>query len=235
MDSKLCMQIQAKIKLPTEIFDEILVKAIDFEQAITLKRYYVANRIYNPDIHNWYYAALNGNLEIVKFIYEKCKGHCSKYIMDWAAEFGHLEILKWLYEKGLECGYMTMWYAVRYNHLDIVKWLHEKNENLSINMMHNAAECGHLEIVRWLHNNTIELYIDSAMYYAAINGHLEIMKFLYENVSERYTMEDAAEYGNLEIVKFLYNQGECCSQDAIDIADENGYNEIVEFLRENRN
>ena len=43
---------------------------------------------------NW--AAINGHLELVKFLHKNRKEGCTEYAMDLAAKYGHSEVVKWL-------------------------------------------------------------------------------------------------------------------------------------------
>lgn len=66
---KLYLKIQGKCNLPNEIFDNILIKLGNFKLAIQLKNEYVINKLYNPKIHTWNYAASNGYLHVIRWLH----------------------------------------------------------------------------------------------------------------------------------------------------------------------
>ena len=43
------------------------------------------------------YAAMNGYLELLQWLYENRNERCSARAMDYAARNGHFEIVKWFY------------------------------------------------------------------------------------------------------------------------------------------
>jgi len=107
----------------------------------------------------WNACAVNGHLEIVKFLHENRTEGCTKWAMNQAAENGHLEVVKFLHENRTE---------------GCTKWA-----------MNEAAENGHLEIVKFLHENRTEGCTEWAMNKAAKNGHLEVVKFLHKNYNKK--------------------------------------------------
>ena len=52
------------MKLHTEITDLILLHIHDFHLAIKLNNKYVINKLYDSNIHTWYYASHFGYLEL---------------------------------------------------------------------------------------------------------------------------------------------------------------------------
>ena len=82
------------MRLPIELVEEIVlftgfVKVVEIFPKIA---HYVYRKKYNL---KW--AVINGDLEIVKWLYHNRKEGCTTDVMIWAVEYGHLEILKWLH------------------------------------------------------------------------------------------------------------------------------------------
>ena len=137
------------MRLPIEIQEKILQNLM-FEQVIRLSNY-VAKKLHNPKIHTWNYAAMNGHLEVVKWLHEFRSEGCTKDAINLAACNGHLEVMKWLHENRTEG--RTKWamsYAASNGHLEIVKWLHENKYEGCTQAMDYATRNDHLEIVEYL-------------------------------------------------------------------------------------
>ena len=112
-------------KLPQEIISLIFLET-DFETCIKNGRLYEANKLFDPEKHNWLSASSNGHLEVVKFLHEHRKEGCTTNAMDLASREGHLEIVKFLHEHRKEgCTTRAMNWASLGGHLEIVKFLHE--------------------------------------------------------------------------------------------------------------
>jgi len=173
-----------------------------------IKSFYRLNIPFNYHLCHIDLAALNGNLEIIKWLHENKKS-CTKHAMDNAAEKGHLEVVKWLHENRKEgCTKYAMNSAATFGHLEVVKWLHEnRKEGCTKTAMDLAAGNGDMEVVKWLHENRKEGCTTDAMDIASENGHLEIVKWLYYNRKEGctlYSIKGAVRNGHIEIVKWLY-------------------------------
>ena len=70
------------------------------------------------------FAAMNGHLDVVKWLHENRKEGCTINAMDWGAKFGHLDIVIWLHDNRTEgCTTNAMDWAGGYGHLEVVKWL----------------------------------------------------------------------------------------------------------------
>ena len=177
------------MQLPTELVEEIYC-SLPFEKVILISDY-AANKIYDHKSHSCDWAAENGHLEVIKWLYKNCKefrGHNHVFL---AAKNGHLEVIKWFHENydnlrnnenitcevkdGEICIPLMLWMMVTYDFGGIV-W--------SASNMDVAAENGQLEVVKWLHENRTEGCTEKAMGWAAYNGHLEVVKWLYENDAE---------------------------------------------------
>jgi ankyrin repeat protein len=110
--------------------------------------------------------AAEGNLEIVKYLVEKCIS-CNVDIrawneeaLTWAARYGHLEVVKYLAEECNVDAYVFDEYALRHacsnGHLEVVKYLVEK--------------CG----------SNAHIWNDAVIDFAYRNGHADVVKYLEE-------------------------------------------------------
>lgn len=112
--------------------------------------------------NTWHWAAVFGDLELIKKLHILDKDNYSTLTMDLAAGNGHLEIVKYLHENGYKGSSLTMNLAVMDNQLEIVKYLYEiKNIN-----------------------------VDEAMFLARYNGYFKIMKFLENNKTNDLCIEN---------------------------------------------
>ena len=69
------------MNLPTEIIDRILVIHNDFNTAVSLKNEYVIKKLYDKNKHTWNWAAENGCLDVVKWLYTNTsKGNVTRAI-----------------------------------------------------------------------------------------------------------------------------------------------------------
>ena len=124
---------------------------------------YIPCKDYNPqyfyyenhkDGYNIYdcairYAALGGNMEIVKLMIEKGATDFNE-TMYHTAKRGHIEIVKLMIEKGATDFNFCMYGAARFGNMDILKLMIEKgatNFNWALN---RASYGGHTEIVEYL-------------------------------------------------------------------------------------
>jgi Ankyrin repeats (3 copies) len=122
------------------------------------------------------FAALGGNMEIVKLMIEKGSTDFN-WAMRYAAEGGNMEIVKLMIEKG----------AIGFN-----------------SAMLDASEGGHMEIVKLMMEKGAT-YFDWAMARAAEGGHMEIVKFMIKKEAKEFNwaMASAAYGGQMEIVDYL--------------------------------
>src|SRR6476661_2624364 len=139
--------------LPIEL-QLLILEKLPFEKVVGID-HIVDKKLYVESIHTWNWAAMNGHLNVIKWLHENKKEGCTTRAMDWAADHGHLEIVKWLHENRKEgCTTGAMDRAATNSHLEVVKWLHEnRKEGCTTWAIDCAAVNGHLEIVKWLHEN----------------------------------------------------------------------------------
>ncbi|GAB9470658.1 hypothetical protein Gpo141_00007898 [Globisporangium polare] len=185
-------------------------------------------------------AALNGHLNIVKWIDENLEPCYAEFAMYGAATNGHLEVIQWLHANRHELITADVMDAAAINgHTEIVQWFHaNRSEGCSSLAIDGAAGNGHLQLVKWLYVNRREGWSEGAIEQAAANGHLDVLTWLHENGSLGFcasTMDIAAAANHLGIVKWLHgSRTEGCTTDAMDEAAKNDHLEVVKWLHENR-
>lgn len=193
--------------LPGEIQEHILLFT-NFESCINNENYRIAKKLFLPEIHTWFWAASNGNLEVIKWLHiNEIKGYRDT-VISFAARNGHLDIVKWLLDNvSKNCTYgittLAIYYASCNGHFEVVKWLHSIGKICSTNAIDGAASSGHLNIVKFLHLNSSIGCTTFAIDLAAENGHLEVVEWLHINRTEGYTKHAVTYAKNPEIVKFL--------------------------------
>ena len=189
-----------------------------------------------------YFAATNGNLDMIQWLFNQNFQPPSSCI-DEAAANGHLTLLNWYAQHcpDLIGSSTAMNFAAEYGHLEIMTWLHShrKSEPPTSLAMEFAARSGYLNILCWLQQHYPQIECTtSAMNFAAGNGFLEIVEWLHINRTEGCTksaMDRAATNGHLNVVKWLHShRSEGCTTNAMDCAAERGHLEIVQWLHYNR-
>ncbi|OWZ01920.1 hypothetical protein PHMEG_00026612 [Phytophthora megakarya] len=171
-------------------------------------------------------AAMNGHLDVVKWLHEMRTEGCSVDAMDAGALYGHADVVQSI--QGM--------YNIRNGrHLNVVQWLHNNTSaGCTTEAMDKAATNGHFKVVEWLHEHRSEGCTTTAMDGAAQNGHLNIVKYLHDKRSKGCTvaaMDQASEEGYLHVVQWLQaNRSEGCTSAAIDTAAEYGHFETLLFL-----
>ncbi|KAJ3100378.1 hypothetical protein HDU97_002253 [Phlyctochytrium planicorne] len=194
------------------------------------------------------FAAGNGDLELVKWMFGRAPYLLSHSAITNAARGGHIPVLEWIASNALVKIYDEQQHQT------------SKSDIRKQNPMYAAAESGQLGTVKWLNSNWSNdfLKLGSSIDAAAGNGHLDVVKWLHENRagctaellavkvqsrrgkkwSEACTVEafdEAAGNGHLEVVKWLHeNRTEGCTTEAMDRAATNGHLEVVKWLHFNR-
>jgi hypothetical protein len=196
-------------KTPYDLIDMILLKSNRLNITIKLHRHWIGKKIYKQKGISVYNVLKNGNLKLIKWIYNHTQDFYDHLIRN-AVGYGYLDIIKFIYSIEME-----------------------GNTEYLINM---ATQANHLEIVKWLHENMDLGCTTEAIDYASVHGNLDIIKYIHYNVSggdcTTKAMNFAALNGNLEVVEWLwYNKRDNCNiWRAIELAQE--YPEIIKFLRQ---
>lgn len=131
---------------------------------------------------------------------------------------GELDVLKWLYQKyNITLDYKTLYWANEYGQFHVVRWLLEQDKNVSRRTLcevHLSATCeGDLEMVQWLYKRYgadlfHRQYLDDAILNATCYDHLELFKWLDENYRFRtpigFLFIYACSYDSLKIAQYLF-------------------------------
>ncbi len=189
----------------------------------------------NEKLTALHYAARYGHLQLVKYLVGLNKFDLETQSINgrtplvWACDGGHIEVVKFLLEKDAK--------------IDV-------RDQDGISPLLRAAGKGQLEMVK-----VLEKYCDvrlevcneklTALHYAACNGHLGVVEYLVglnnfnleaQDIDGLTPLSWAARQGHLHIVKSLHRAGAAIIQKtadgktALQLAAENGKNEIVEYI-----
>lgn len=188
-------------------------------------------------------AAMNGHLNVVKFLHGKLGVPCTPNAMDVAAIHGHLDVVKWLHHHcHLGCSTDAMDGAASEGHLNVLRWLDlHRSEGCTVNAMNGAAQRGHAEIFWWLFDHTDAGYTKQGIVAATLNGHVAFLKQFHdrglfinwEDFEIREIARSATQVGHLPILQWLYatklihDFDECVRMAAVQ-----GYLHIIEWYQE---
>ncbi|WZN65589.1 putative ankyrin repeat protein [Chloropicon roscoffensis] len=139
----------------------------------------VKGAVYEGDLVN--YAALQGSVEILRWLMEE-KGCELNKNTDWSAgKGGSIEVFEYLLERGYEFDRKACEGAARGGCLKALKFLRSQDPPCPWNAETCgwAADGGHLEVLKWLRaQNPPCPWNWEACWRAAEEGHLEVLKWL---------------------------------------------------------
>ena len=104
-------------------------------------------------------AALNGQLEVLKYLREEVKAPWDSVAASWAALSGHLHILEYLVERKYDKynQWACQWAALK-GHFDCLKYLHETAKvPWNFQAVRDAQKNNHPECLQYLLDNTCPL------------------------------------------------------------------------------
>lgn len=115
----------------------------------------IVQRQISPDCIDLIRAAINGDLDIVRYFHKNYKNLCTSTEMDKAAESGHLHVVRYLHEEGNKgCTNLAMRSACKNGHFAVVRFLLEnRKEGCIKNAIWYADRYNHQDIVTYLRNN----------------------------------------------------------------------------------
>lgn len=194
------------------------------------------------DVKIYVCPALDGNLDMLRFLFDCDLVRDPVEALELAAAHGHLHIIKWLHEEeGIASVGEAFGIAAQNGHIEVLKYLDEKklsSPNSTHFILDAAAGSGVLEIVQWLHFNTQARCTHRAMDDAAGMGNLEIVQWLHDTRTEGcsvFAMHYAAQNGHFETAKWLHsNRSEGCHVLTMKMTAERGNLEMVKWLHASR-
>ncbi|WP_341815922.1 ankyrin repeat domain-containing protein [Wolbachia endosymbiont (group B) of Idaea biselata] len=183
-----------------------------------------------------YYAIIDDNLEVVKFLIEKGAELIvnDEYSIHCAAMFGSLKVVKYfinekyfnLDELGEQCE-SPLAYAIKFDQLSVIKYLIKKGADVKLlddeeimHLFYYAFEPGNLDIAQYLVRNLNGVNLrseggESLLHYAAMYGSSYIVEYLVQN-GANVNLPDhdgksplcyALMSGDLDIIKYLLKNG----------------------------
>ena len=127
-------------------------------------------------------AARQGNLEMVKYcVANEC--HIEKEACAFAALEGHLEVLKYLREEAeAPWDWYTATWAAQNGHLHILEYLVErKYDKYDEYVCKSAAENGHLDCLKYLHETAKAPWNSQAVRAAHAKNQIDCVQYLLDN------------------------------------------------------
>ena len=139
----------------------------------------VEGAVYEGDLVN--YAALQGSVEILRWLMDEKEWELNFYTGEWAGMGGSVEVLEYLWDWGYEFNDGACGWAAEEGHLEALKYL--KGLNLSCFWDEwtcaSAAKGGHLEVLKYLRAQDPPCSWDEmTCAWAAEGGHLDVLKWL---------------------------------------------------------
>jgi len=190
-----------------------------------------------------YLCACDCSLDMIKYFFQNHVNCNIKIIdsIAMASYNGNLDLVKYLFdEQYADCSDDAVNFSCRNGHLHVVKYLIEvQHKNCPSDIVDTICSLGYLDILIYLLEVQRKNYTPNSVCLACIKGHLNIVKYLFEEQNNTYSkniIELASEHGRLNIVKYLFDvRHEDCTDDAINLACIKGHLNIVKYLLEEKN
>lgn len=177
---------------------------------------------------------VNGNLEIIKYMYYK-KVIFDEDDIDICAENGYLDILIFLESKGINITNFTVLSAIERGKINVVKYIIKyKNTLFNFDWYIFAIEFNQFEIFKFLHISNCPFSSNfNILLVAACSGNLDIIKYIIDNVNFLITdslITSAAANGHFDIVKYFHSMDFPIFDGIIDILTWSPKIEIIDFF-----
>jgi len=139
-------------------WDEWTITRAARQGNLEMVKYCVANEC-RIDKSACAFAALEGHLEVLKYLREEAEAPWDWYTATWAAQYGHLHILEYLVEREFdEFDEFSCCSAAKFGHLDCLKYLHETAKApWNSRAVQRAHENNHTECEQYLLDNNCPL------------------------------------------------------------------------------
>ena len=197
------------------------------------------------------FAAMNGYINIVKFILGMGADVNAKNALRHACSRGHTEIVKLLLDRGEDVNVHQaldgLYFACKHGHTEIVQLLLDKgagvNAHQAFNGLNSACQHGHTEIVKLILDKGVD--VDTMQTLDGLNsacqhGHTEIVKLLVGKGADVNAqkalngLDSACQHGYTKIAKLLLDKGaDVNAHQALDglySACQHGHTEIVKLI-----
>lgn len=157
-----------------------------------------------------YTAVIEGQLNIVKYLYEVVKVPYDTIFMFYASSRGHMEIIKYFCKFHKDEPFLSA--NNNFCDLDTIKYLYEElHVKFTSNTMICAIETGYLDIVKYLNEIVNIPYQTDFMDSAIFKDNIDIVKYFYYTESGGCTEKNIKYIKNDEIKQFLLKvYGEKC-------------------------
>lgn len=179
----------------------------------------------------------NGNLDILKILIGKHNIKPHAWMIDLAALNGHLDIIKYIDIMTVEeLSFNAIGNAAENGHLETLRWLYYNRKEGNINnILYKPIRYGHLDIVKFLYSVGITKCKPIPTNVAIVSGHIHIVRYLCEEFKEPVSNDMislAIKYGRSEILNYLLgiNKLSIKSKFYIPLA-ATSRNSVIEILR----
>ena len=175
------LDLRKSVRMPshTLVWFQWVCDTFEIKPGFERSRERVEGAVYEGDLVN--YAALQGSVEILRWLMDEKEWELNFYTGEWAGMGGSVEVLEYLWDWGYEFNDGACGWAAEEGHLEALKYL--KGLNLSCFWDEwtcaSAAKGGHLEVLKYLRAQDPPCSWDEmTCAWAAEGGHLDVLKWL---------------------------------------------------------
>jgi hypothetical protein len=163
------------------------------------------------DSHSVELAAENGHIECLQFLHQSVKCFISSAAVAQAIWNGHLHCVRYAIENGAQWHTSSLWIAASNGSLRCLKYAHENGAPRNCQPCDGAAEFGNLECLKFLHQNNYP-WNANTIHLAARTGKLQCLKYAHENGCPWDATTTAAAYwlGHYECYIYAVQNGCPC-------------------------
>lgn len=210
-------------------------------------RYHQMN---GPQLLGTQAAAVNGHLEMLKWMYEKGYFSFMGELVNKVAAKGHLRILQWMSQLQwmpqlrLLPNHIGAENAIFFKHHNVSKWLASRNiypitkdgnQYDIVASINNAIENGDVQLLTILGDAVERADISQMQSYiktAIMNGHLDVIKLLHKKmkIDVMFQITIVMQYGQLEMLKLISMGGLIQSALGAHYAAINGHLDILKWI-----
>ena len=191
-------------------------------------------------------SAINGHLDIIRYIAENCIdiNISGNYVLQHSAINGHLHIIKYLIEVqnfGNKINKsIALYISTEYSQVNIVEYLIRNNaipfDAISTDILLLGAKNGNFEIVKYSIEHGADIHVNNnyVLLISAEKGYLDITIYLVsQGIDINHALQINARYGNLNIIRHLVELNTNIKIDydlMLIFSAFNGHIQIIEYL-----